>query len=412
MEQQGISKLDLKRRNRMQVLNIIKQNGPTSRIDIANTLQLTRAAVTIITTDMIDEGIIHELGEYKQPGEKAARGRKKILLDINYNYKFIIGVSVEENIVSVGISTLSGDVLDKRNMPIDEGFDRHQIFAFIEKSINEVLTDNCLENDDVLGIGFGIYHQMCPRLGIEIIDDNPSYDKIKTYFEERTGLPTAFDSSPKGCAIANLDFGKDIDHSIKNIAFLRYGNSIDFMSTYLNEPLETYQNRTDFINKMIIDPDANDVCTCGRCGCVENELVVKSIVRDVIKEFSESSTPFLYAQTNGDASQVTPQLVVRAYQSGDKAVIKIIHRGLKLLSVLINNLDLFSDPDKIVIHLECNDTYTFWDDFKNEVEKISGKEVTDKLVKSSVDYKHRFLAGCAIAERVLFFNRGGFKPNI
>ena len=75
-------------------------------------------------------------------------------------------------------------------------------------------------------------------------------------------------------------------------------------------------------------------------------------------------------------------------------------------------IDLFSDPDKIVIHLECNDTYTFWDDFKNEVEKISGKEVTDKLVKSSVDYKHRFLAGCAIAERVLFFNRGGFKPNI
>ena len=56
MEQHGISKLDLKRRNRMQVLKILKQRGPTSRIDIAGTLELTRAAVTIITNEMIEQG--------------------------------------------------------------------------------------------------------------------------------------------------------------------------------------------------------------------------------------------------------------------------------------------------------------------------------------------------------------------
>ena len=83
MEQHGISKLDLKRRNRMQVLRILKQNGSTSRIDIANQLELTRAAVTIITTDMIEQGIIYEVGEYKGTGDKALRGRKKILIDIN-----------------------------------------------------------------------------------------------------------------------------------------------------------------------------------------------------------------------------------------------------------------------------------------------------------------------------------------
>ncbi|NLZ47058.1 MAG: ROK family transcriptional regulator, partial [Clostridiales bacterium] len=49
MDQVGISKLDLKRQNRMQVLKILKQQGPTSRIDIAGILELTRAAVTIIT---------------------------------------------------------------------------------------------------------------------------------------------------------------------------------------------------------------------------------------------------------------------------------------------------------------------------------------------------------------------------
>ena len=71
MEQHGISKLDLKRQNRMQVLKILKQKGPTSRIDIAAALELTRAAVTIIPNEMIEQGIITEIGEFKHISEKA-----------------------------------------------------------------------------------------------------------------------------------------------------------------------------------------------------------------------------------------------------------------------------------------------------------------------------------------------------
>ena len=63
---------------------------------------------------MIEQGIIQEIGEYKHVTEKAPRGRKKILIDINHHYKFVIGVTVEEDIVSVGLSTLAGAVLDKR----------------------------------------------------------------------------------------------------------------------------------------------------------------------------------------------------------------------------------------------------------------------------------------------------------
>ena len=44
MEKRGISKLDLKRRNRMQILRIIRENGPISRVDVASALEITRAA--------------------------------------------------------------------------------------------------------------------------------------------------------------------------------------------------------------------------------------------------------------------------------------------------------------------------------------------------------------------------------
>ena len=144
----------------MQVLKILKQRGPTSRIDIAGALELTRAAVTIITNEMIDQGIISEIGEYKHVSEKAPRGRKKILIDINHHYKFAMGITVEEDLVSVGLSTLAGDVLDKRNLKINESTDRKTIYSFFVRSMNDVLSDNCLEQSSLLGIGFAVYPTM------------------------------------------------------------------------------------------------------------------------------------------------------------------------------------------------------------------------------------------------------------
>ena len=58
MEKRGISKLDLKRRNRMQILRVIRETGPISRVDVASALEITRAAVTIITNEMIEEGVL------------------------------------------------------------------------------------------------------------------------------------------------------------------------------------------------------------------------------------------------------------------------------------------------------------------------------------------------------------------
>ena len=63
MEKRGISKLDLKRRNRMQILRIIREYGPISRVDVASALEITRAAVSIITYEMIEEGVLVEIGE-------------------------------------------------------------------------------------------------------------------------------------------------------------------------------------------------------------------------------------------------------------------------------------------------------------------------------------------------------------
>ena len=409
MEQHGISKLDLKRRNRMQVLKILKTRGPTSRIDIAGTLELTRAAVTIITNEMIEQGIIQEIGEYRHVTEKAPRGRKKILIDINHHYKFVVGVTIEEQNISVGLSTLSGAVLDKRNLETDQDMTYEKIEEFILSSVREILADNCLTQDNILGIGFGIFPTMYSKLGIKVVDSEPDYTPTIARIREYTQLPLVLDNSVKGTAMANIDFLKTKDPNRHNIAFLHYGNTVHFVVTNLNEPIISYDNRTNFVDKMIINPNSDSVCQCGRRGCVENELTPAATRRKIREVFSAEGTPFLYEAARGNFDNVTKEMIYVAYDKGEPAVVKILDERLKLTAVLLNNLYFSTNPQKIVLH-----NFRFRDEneflkLKNAVTEVGGAFVASKIELSIIEDKHRFLSGCALAIRDLFFNKGGFE---
>lgn len=408
MEQHGISKLDLKRRNRMQVLKILKQQGPTSRIDIASALELTRAAVTIITNEMIDQEIILEVGEYKHTSEKAPRGRKKILIDINNHVKFALGITVQENIVCVGLSTLKGDVLDKRYLEIGALTERKAIYGFFIKSMNEVLADNCLDENSLLGIGFAIFPSMYRRMDISTSGGVPSFEKLRRFMSGYTSLPIVFDNSVKGTAMANIDFLKDRSPELSNIAFLQYGKSLNFVFTNLNEPIVAYDNRTDFVDKMIINPGSDRICECGRRGCVENELSVTAIKRKFTRALSPDQTPELWRVTEGRPDSIDREAIEQSYKKRDPAAVKIIDSAYSMLAVLINNLYFSTNPQRIVLHgFGYNDIFTY-EKLRETILRIGGERVANCVVPSIIEDKHLFLSGCALVIRELFYNCGGY----
>lgn len=411
MEQHGISKLDLKRRNRMQVLKMLKQRGPTSRIDIASALELTRAAVTIITNEMIDQGIISEIGEYKHVSEKAPRGRKKILININHHYKFALGITVEEELVSIGLSTLSGDVLDKRNMDIDDSTDRKTIYSFFIKSMNDVLSDNCLDQSSLLGIGFAIYPTMYQRMDVSTAGGQPDFSRLERFMRSYTNLPMVFDNSVKSTAMANIDFLKDRDPASINIAYLQFGKTLNFVFTNLNEPIRSYDNRTDFVNKMIINPTSDRICECGRRGCVENEISPEAVKRKILREFSKEQTPFLFEAAKGQPSLINVELISAAYSKRDPGVVKVIDNSFTMMAVLINNLYFSTNPQKIVLHKFDFIGDMSYEKLKETVMRIGGEKVAGSVSLSFIENKHHFLSGCALAIRELFYNCGGYSSD-
>ena len=117
------------------ILNLVRENGPISKKEIASKLNITRAAVTIICNDLIEMKYLEPIGEKKS--NKA--GRNEILLDLNYNFKYILGIKLERGEVSITLSNLKPDslVLEKYNM--DKFRNEGTLIEFLIERINTIL---------------------------------------------------------------------------------------------------------------------------------------------------------------------------------------------------------------------------------------------------------------------------------
>ena len=103
----------LKSSNRARLLERIRRQ-PTARAELARQLGLTKSAVTLLTGEMIREGLLREAG----PAEKsAAPGRTSILLDIVPDHAFAVGIALHRRVCRVCLTDLSARPIAAEELP-------------------------------------------------------------------------------------------------------------------------------------------------------------------------------------------------------------------------------------------------------------------------------------------------------
>lgn len=405
MDKHGISNPDAKRQNRMRILRTIRTKGMISRMDIAEELELTRATITMITNEMIEQGLLREVGEVHPMNEHSHKGRRKVLLAIKPNYKFAIGLSIEEKVINMGLSTLFGEVLEKASVKITKTMTFNKIAEMIADNCEIMMANSCLERENVIGIGVGIMPEIIERYGFVKLNTRPDYQKLSAELKKATGFPIICGNTIEMMAMANIDFDRSTGRYDYTQCFITADKKYHLALS--RDTYTTDISVTDKINNFIVGG------INGLGGAIKTELTTENLRKSIKKMFSQENTPVLYKETKGNINNVTFENVSRAIKDGDTVLVGIYENWLDKMVVLLNNIHCILVTDKIVLHgFEIG--YVQLEEIRDMLGKLSVYDNTPCVKLSLTDGKLSFLGGCAIVIRDFLYNRGGYqqKSNI
>src|SRR5580704_11248088 len=143
---------DLHRDNRSVLLSSLYFDQSCSRHDLCETTGLSPASVSNVVRELIHEGIVAEAGSADSEG-----GRPRVLLQINADYGYVIGVDVGETRVRVELFDLMMTERAKADYPLDPR--QHSVDVIVEAiltGLDAVISSAGVSSSAVLGIGVGV----------------------------------------------------------------------------------------------------------------------------------------------------------------------------------------------------------------------------------------------------------------
>lgn len=311
MGKPGITLENVKYNNKSEILKMLQKNGAMSRKDIAARMGLTPAAVTMLCNAMIEENIIVEKGELQ---EAKRAGRRKVLVDINYNCKYIVSVSIEAIYTRITVTDIKGCSRAGVKIKTDTTISPELFLENLTKEIKILLWEQEIQLSDVLGVGVCIPGIVNRSKGISI----HAYGiwkqevEVKKILEQYIQCPVIVENNVKAFAEGEMLYG--VGKSGDNMLFIKWGPGVGSAIVIGNELYEGFKHNAAEIGHYIVEPDGIE-CRCGRRGCLETRVSVDALSARIQQEYSKDNTPVLYELTGGDSQKITRELITEWAES-------------------------------------------------------------------------------------------------
>jgi predicted NBD/HSP70 family sugar kinase len=188
--------------NRSAILAIIWQRGPIARVEIAKSLALSGATVTVLTRDLVRDGLVREVAQAPSTG-----GRPGILLAVVAEAAHALGVKISSHRLTAVQVSLDGVPIPLADRPFDA-------FApdAVERLIDELgqLADSSGGPSRLLGIGLGVPGTVDPRRGG--IVESPILGwralPLAALVQERLKVPVLVDNDVNTLAVSERMYGR------------------------------------------------------------------------------------------------------------------------------------------------------------------------------------------------------------
>src|SRR3984957_9143217 len=264
---------DLRRQTRSAPLWPLYLGPPRSRPELSEMTGLSPASVSNVVRELLDEGVLIEAGSVDSDG-----GRPRVLLRMNPEYGYVIGIDIGETRVEVELFDLAMTVRAKVGYRLEPG--EREVNAIVEPilgGLDAVLADSGVAAAAVLGVGVGV-----PGIveeGPELLVHCQAYGwdavPLERLLRAGTDLPLRFENCAKTLGQAELWFGagRGAQHAV--VALIGSGVGAALISGG-----SIYRGATSSAGewghtRVMVD---GRTCRCGSAGCLEAYVGAEAIL--------------------------------------------------------------------------------------------------------------------------------------
>ncbi|PYC87381.1 sugar kinase [Streptomyces tateyamensis] len=263
---------DLRRGNRAVLLRRLWFHGPLARQDLIQSTRLSPGAVSTVTGELIEDGLLVEAGTLGSEG-----GRPKVLLRVDPNARQVIGVEIGETRVRVELYDL--DLTERARVELVLTQDRHDpaaALAALDQGLRTVLAQ---ATAPVLGIGVGVPGVVEHRDGGTLLvhGQTAGWDGVPlaAMIGELTELPVQIDNGATTMGQAELWFGAGRGARTAVIALL--GSGVGASLVLDGAPYRGVGGSAGEWGHTTVQAGGRR-CRCGALGCLEAYVGASALV--------------------------------------------------------------------------------------------------------------------------------------
>ncbi|SFL31246.1 ROK family transcriptional regulator [Pelosinus propionicus] len=349
-------------------LNVIRRQGPLSRVEISKLTGLTPPTVTNITTKLLDLSLIVE----DRIGESSG-GRRPLLLKINSLLATVIVVYIrsEKMIGYVIDPEFQIQLEDSRNI---KGKKEDEILKMLLDIISDCRKKAAVP---VLAVGVVVRGPVRRKDGIAVFVPNIGWRNtpLKEIIEEHIGLPAFIENDVKALSNGEYYYGSVKDAN--SMILLKVSHGIGGGIIFNGSLYRGVNDSAGEVGHTTIDI-AGPICSCGNYGCLEALASEKALVDAVAKAIKEGQSSIICDLVNGDLEDLTPEVIYEAADAGDELGIRMLGQVARYLGIGIANLVNTFNPEIFIIGGGIVRGRQY-------IEDIVRQTVTDRSFESSSD---------------------------
>ncbi len=250
--------------NRKQVLNSLRQLGPLSRSQLVEVTGLSGAAITFVTTDLLEEKLLieHEIGDTTAKG-----GRKPVLLDVNYKGHYSFGINLTENQIEVVLTDLQAVIQDHQSYQLEQKTPTYVLQAMTQ-IIQNLLERNNIKRQHINGLGLAMGGVLDNENGICLNSTILGWKNITIaqQLEQRSQIKVWLDNDINAFANAERLFGAG--RLCNTFLAVTVGRGIGAALVLEGKVHQGRHSGIGSFGHTIVETNGRR-CECGRDGCLE-----------------------------------------------------------------------------------------------------------------------------------------------